>query len=147
MKRTVFAGAWLCVVAGCQSSDGGNGGTACAPGDLDVQLCATDAKLVATVDERFQSFNVEMVEVTGGRFWAPYGSGGLYEEREPIDLTNPRLRNLARELAPAFMRVSGSWANGTYYDLDESTDGTTPDGFVGVVLGHRPAGCFLVREG
>jgi hypothetical protein len=28
---------------------------------------------IGTVDARFQSFNVEMVEVTGGRFWAPYG--------------------------------------------------------------------------
>ena len=28
---------------------------------------------VGTVDERFQSYNVEMVEVTGGRFWKPYG--------------------------------------------------------------------------
>ena len=28
---------------------------------------------IGTVDERFQSFNIEMVEVTGGRFWKPYG--------------------------------------------------------------------------
>jgi heparanase 1 len=27
---------------------------------------------VGTVDERHQSFNIEMVEVTGGRFWAAY---------------------------------------------------------------------------
>jgi hypothetical protein len=27
-----------------------------------------------TVDERFQSYNIEMVEVIGGRFWKPYGS-------------------------------------------------------------------------
>jgi hypothetical protein len=27
---------------------------------------------IAKVDERFQSFNVEMVEVTGGWFWKPY---------------------------------------------------------------------------
>jgi heparanase len=27
---------------------------------------------IATVDERFQSFNVEIVEVTGGRFWKSY---------------------------------------------------------------------------
>ena len=27
---------------------------------------------VGTIDERFQSFNIEMLEVTGGRFWAPY---------------------------------------------------------------------------
>lgn len=27
---------------------------------------------IDTVDERFQSYNVEMIEVTGGRFWKPY---------------------------------------------------------------------------
>src|SRR3974390_3151213 len=27
---------------------------------------------LGTVDERFQSYNVEMIEVTGGRFWKPY---------------------------------------------------------------------------
>src|ERR1700688_4299938 len=27
---------------------------------------------VGTIDERFQSFNIEMLEVTGGRFWAAY---------------------------------------------------------------------------
>ena len=27
---------------------------------------------VGVVDDRFQSYNVEMVEVTGGRFWKPY---------------------------------------------------------------------------
>src|ERR1700681_4291572 len=68
---------------------------------------------VGTVDERFQSYNVEMIEVTGGRFWKPYGSrtsdrhSDLYEYRTPIDLTNPRLRRLAAALSPAYMRVSG----------------------------------------
>ena len=27
---------------------------------------------IGTVDDRFQSYNIEMVEVTGGRFWKPY---------------------------------------------------------------------------
>jgi hypothetical protein len=27
---------------------------------------------VGTVDDRYQSYNVEMLEVTGGRFWKPY---------------------------------------------------------------------------
>jgi len=31
---------------------------------------------IGTIDERFQSFNIEMVEVTGGRFWAPYSKSG-----------------------------------------------------------------------
>jgi hypothetical protein len=29
---------------------------------------------VGTVDPRFQSYNIEMVEVTGGEFWRPYRS-------------------------------------------------------------------------
>jgi hypothetical protein len=94
---------------------------------------------IGTVDERFQSYNVEMVEVTGGEFWKPYGSGrsagpsGLYEYRRPIDLTNPRLRKLAAALAPAYLRVSGSWANATYFADSESTPSAPPSGFNGIL--------------
>ena len=28
---------------------------------------------VGTIDDRYQSYNVEMLEVTGGKFWKPYG--------------------------------------------------------------------------
>ncbi|HLG79483.1 MAG TPA: hypothetical protein VKY22_00585 [Bradyrhizobium sp.] len=76
------------------------------------------------VDARFQSYNIEMVTVTGGRFWKPYGvrpDRELYAERSPIDLTNARLRKLTAALGPAYIRVSGSWANATYFaDRDES---------------------------
>src|SRR5271168_2208400 len=27
---------------------------------------------IGTVDQRFQSYNIEMVEITGGRFWKPF---------------------------------------------------------------------------
>jgi heparanase len=27
---------------------------------------------IGTVNDRFQSYNIEMLEVTGGRFWKPY---------------------------------------------------------------------------
>src|SRR5580704_7484392 len=66
---------------------------------------------IAKIDNRFQSYNIEMVEVTGGRFWAPYGGppGEVYRQRRPVDLSNPRLRQLARLLAPAYVRVSGTW--------------------------------------
>ena len=97
---------------------------------------------IGTVDERFQSYNVEMVEVTGGAFWKPYGSDSsarhseLYEYRPPIDLTNPLLRKLAKALAPAYLRVSGSWANATYFaDLD-SAPAAAPAGF-NTVLSRR----------
>jgi hypothetical protein len=115
---------------------------------------------IGTVDERFQSYNIEMVEVTGGRFWKPYGSGprrqlvrppkgvhaapdgpantnsNLYEYRPPIDLTNSRLRRLAAALAPAYLRVSGTWANATHFAVSDSAPSTPPAGFNGV-LSHQ----------
>lgn len=92
-----------------------------------------------SVDPRYLSYNIEMVEVTGGRFWKPYGSTAspppasppagqpqqvgldakLFEYRPPIDLSNPRLRKMAEGLAPAYMRVSGTWANSTYFQNDD----------------------------
>ena len=111
---------------------------------------------IGTVDERFQSYNIEMVEVIGGRFWKPYGSttneskaqepaphGGftpagidpnLYRYRAPIDLSNPRLRKLAAALSPAYMRVSGTWANSAYFqDSENAAPANAPSGFSGVL--------------
>lgn len=110
---------------------------------------------LGTVSPRFQSFNVEMLEVTGGRFWAPYKKDtsappppppppagatpegmdpSLYRYRAPIDLSNPRLRKLAKALAPTYMRVSGTWANTTFFqDSDAPAPATPPAGFNGVL--------------
>jgi hypothetical protein len=94
---------------------------------------------IGTVDERFQSYNVEMVEVTGGRFWRPYGpntsdaDSDLYAWRPPIDLTNPRLRMLAAALAPAYMRVSGTWANATWFAESDTAPSAPPAGFNGIL--------------
>jgi hypothetical protein len=98
---------------------------------------------IGTVDERFQSYNVEMVEVTGGRFWRPYGAVStatptgtkpdLFAYRPPIDLTDARLRKLAAALAPAYMRVSGTWANTTYFADSDSPPSAPPAGFNGVL--------------
>ncbi len=86
---------------------------------------------VAEVDERFQSYNVEMVEVTGGRFWAPYegNTGETYRMRGPFDLSNQKLRNLAQALSPAYMRVSGTWANTTYLPAEGEEISEPPEGF------------------
>jgi len=110
---------------------------------------ATMARL-GSVDERFQSYNIEMVEVTGGYFWRPYRDSAmtsapsapqnmpagmdpaLYAWRKPIDLSHPRLRRLAAALGPAYLRVSGSWANSTYFD--GSSGRTTPPAGFNAVL-------------
>jgi hypothetical protein len=93
---------------------------------------------IATVDERFQSYNIEMVEVTGGTFWGPYAarpprwwerSANVYAAYPPIDLKNPRLRRLAAALSPAFLRVSGTWANATYFADQDNPPPKPPAGF------------------
>jgi hypothetical protein len=99
--------------------------------------------LVGTVDARFQSYNIEMVEVTGGRFWRPYdrapvatAAGArpeLFGYRPPIDLRNARLRKLAAALAPAYLRVSGTWANTTYFADTDVAPSAPPAGFNGVL--------------
>ncbi len=58
----------------------------------------------------------------------------LHQQRPPIDLRNARLRKLAAALAPAYMRVSGTWANTTYFhDSDAAAPATPPPGFSGVL--------------
>jgi hypothetical protein len=89
---------------------------------------------LGAVDPRYQSYNVEMVEVTGGRFWKPYAAWTAdgkdrYQYRPPLDLQNPRLRSLAAALGPAYMRVSGTWANKTAFDDRDPPSTTVPDGF------------------
>jgi heparanase 1 len=105
---------------------------------------------IAHIDPRFQSYNVEMVEIIGGRFWKPYASvspkpqtgsgtlGGidpnLFEQRTPIDLTNPELSKLASALGPAYIRVSGSWANNVFFqDSDAPAPAQPPTGFGGTL--------------
>ncbi len=110
---------------------------------------------IGTVDERFQSYNVEMAEVIGGNFWKPYdkqnkktdssepdtakfevgaANTSMFQKMEPIDLYNTRLRKLASALGPAYMRVSGTWANTVYFqDNDAPAMETPPEGFKGVL--------------
>lgn len=94
---------------------------------------------VGQVNERFQSYNVEMVEVTGGRFWAPYGgpSDEVYRMRPPIELDDRTLRAFSRQLPPAYMRVSGTWANKTYLPLEGETITDAPEGYDGILTRDR----------
>src|ERR1700686_4995818 len=121
-----------------------------------VSLDPAKMPAIGTVDERFDSYNIEMVEVIGGRFWKPYGSTtnkskaqepaqregftpagidpNLYRYRAPIDLSNPRLRKLAAALSPAYVRVSGTWANSAYFqDSENAARANAPAGFSGVL--------------
>ena len=119
--------------------------------------------VVGEVETRYQSYNVEMAEVTGGTFWKPYteaqraglepvvvtgnplASHGADEASgfadnsatmaplPPVDLSGARIRTLAKALGPVYLRVSGSWASHTYFDADGSTGGTCPPGYAAVL--------------
>ena len=78
-----------------------------------TSLHLKDLKMVGKVDERFQSYNVEMCEVIGGDFWIPYnlidsvrkttnkkGIDALKWKIEPINLYESKLINLAKALGP-----------------------------------------------
>src|SRR5262249_52144055 len=53
------------------------------------------------------------------------------------DLWNPRLRKLAAALGPAYMRVSGTWANSTYFAENDQTSSMPPGGFSTVLSRER----------
>lgn len=108
---------------------------------------STELNELRQIDPRLVSYDVEMTEVTGGTFWSAYtdaqvdgteefpvisdwtNMGNLQQWYDPIDTTNPRLIKLAKELGSAWVRVSGTWANKTYYDFDGHTNGQVPEGY------------------
>ena len=101
------------------------------------------------------SYNVEFAEVTGGTFWKSYTPGQIAGTEEfhvepstegiaamykdlmqvypPINLYDEKLRSLAREFGPVWVRVSGTWATKTYYDFDGTTNGKVPEGYLNVL--------------
>ena len=133
----------------CNSNGGGAGRTDSSV----IAVNPKDMKHIGSVDERYQSYNVEMVEVVGGEFWKPYKmmdslpslsttatydisqkNEQMYRKLSPINLADKRLLNLAKALAPAYVRVSGTWANAIYFqDNDASPMAKAPAGFVNVL--------------
>jgi heparanase 1 len=61
----------------------------------------------------------------------------VYAYRKPINLTNPRLRRLAAALGPAYLRVSGTWANATYFDNTDGDARSPQAGFNGVLTRNQ----------
>lgn len=116
-----------------------------------IKLQADGLRELRHVDDRLMSYNVEMTEVTGGTFWKAYTPGQIAgteafpapkDFRElgkimqvypPINLYNEKLRALAKEFGPVWVRVSGTWASKTYYDFDGTTGGKAPEGYQSVL--------------
>jgi heparanase 1 len=57
----------------------------------------------------------------------------VYAYWKPVILANPRLRRLAAALGPAYLRVSGTWANENYFDDTDGNATSLQAGFNGVL--------------
>lgn len=117
-----------------------------------IAINLNEMKHIGSVSDRYQSYNIEMVEVIGGKFWKPYkmmdslpsagaasnydisqNNDQMYRKVSEINLADKRLLNLAKGLAPAYVRVSGTWANATYFQDDDKPAAKAPAGFVNVL--------------
>ena len=113
-----------------------------------IQIKDAPLQVIRTVNDKMMSYNVEFTEVTGGTFWKAYtpeqiagvekfsvgdatdivsAMANLMQVYPPIDLYNKKLRCLAKEFGPVWVRVSGTWATKTYYDFEGT--GVTPEGY------------------
>ena len=112
-----------------------------------IKINDTPLQVIRTVNDKMMSYNVEFTEVTGGTFWKAYtpeqiagtekfsvgdatdimsAMANLMQVYPPIDLYNEKLRSLAKEFGPVWVRVSGTWATKTYYAFDGEE---TPAGY------------------
>lgn len=101
-------------------------------GAVSVRLDAA----IATVDERFLSVAVDTAQVVGATFWSPDAGlegGGGSSPVAPYDFARPRLRRLAQELAPAYLRIGGTEADKVYYDLGDAPVTTAPGKYKAVL--------------
>lgn len=114
---------------------------------------------VGSVDERFQSFQIGMSHLTGGETWrtydpakdetardSPTAFSEVREAREPADLAHPRLRALTAALAPLYIRYGGTTANSVYFQEDDGSRTTPPEGYLTVLTREAWKGAVEFAE-
>lgn len=145
LLAVILACSDICAPVSAQIMPAGNSGK--ETGCKSFKLNLTGMKAIGEVDKRFQSFNIEMCEVIGGDFWIPYnlidsvrkntnrsGLNALKWKIPPINLYEKKLRMLAAALAPAYIRVSGTWANSVYFQDDNEPElAAAPAGYKNVL--------------
>lgn len=89
------------------------------PAGTQTALRVETLRPVAEVDPRFLSVAVDIANVVGGAFWDRSRNAAIMGT-EPVaayDFSRPRLRTLAGALAPAYLRVGGTDADRTLYEV------------------------------
>jgi heparanase len=151
IRQALIALSFSVIIYSCKQSNSSN------TNNHLLTINPTAMKHIGSVSDRYQSYNIEMVEVVGGDFWKPYKlmdslpSAGaasnydisqkneqMYRKLSPANLADKKLINLAKGLAPAYVRVSGTWANAVYFqDNDAPPMAKAPAGFVNVLTSSQ----------
>ncbi|MGE0551105.1 MAG: hypothetical protein AB7R00_28855 [Kofleriaceae bacterium] len=115
-RRTRLAYLAVSSLAACHGSEGRS-----------VAVTVDVSASAARVSDRFVGVAIDTAQVVGGEFWDPANTDPSAPNVPvpPYDFSRPRLRELARALAPAVLRIGGTDADLTYYDLSD-TPVTTP---------------------
>jgi heparanase 1 len=94
---------------------------------------------IATLSDEYLSFAIDTSQVVGGKWWNPeaaaaeMGSGSTHVP--VLDFNQPQLNLLASALAPTYLRIGGSEADKTFYDMDSDAPvaETIPPGYESVM--------------
>ena len=120
---------------------------ALAEGAVGVE--AKTGRAAATVGPRYMSIAVDIDQVVGGEFWNPDGGPPAEVELPPYDFDRPALVRLTRALLrgrPAYLRLSGTGANKTYYDLSKHPVTEPPPGYQRVLTKAQWDGAMKFAE-
>ncbi|MDH4283265.1 MAG: hypothetical protein OEV36_11475, partial [Myxococcales bacterium] len=140
MRRLAHASLLLVLSAGC----GAAGDVIESSADTIAELRVGASRAVVTIDDHYLSVAVDTAQIVGGRFWsADAGVEIIGQEEVPeYDFSRPRLRALAAELAPAFLRIGGTDADRVFYDMSANPVEEAPQGFEFVLTAAQLDGIF-----
>jgi len=114
-----------------------------------VSVKARGDRATARVGPRYMSIAVDIDQVVGGEFWNPDGGPPAEIPFPPYDFDRPELLRLTRQMLhgrPAYLRLSGTGANKTYYDMSRDPVAEPPPGYERVLTREQWDGAMRFAE-
>lgn len=114
-----------------------------------VSVEARAGRPTAKVGPRYMSLAVDIDQVVGGEFWNPDGGPPAEIPFPPYDFDRPELLRLTRAMLqgrPAYLRLSGTGANKTYYDMSREPVTEPPPGYERVLTREQWDGAIRFAE-
>lgn len=141
MRKLYIQATLMMLLCSCGGEEGGEPPPAGPQMAVTVDFTGT----IAELDEKFISFSVDASQLAGGNWWSPEGTTEIVP---PYDFERPRLRRLAAELAPAYLRLGGSEADVIFYNLSDPPLDTIPEPYtLEMTREIFDRACDFAREG